>query len=79
MAKEKIVKSINKIQKEKKEEKIKKYSFRKFFFGVGKEYKRITWLTKKQLFYNFMIAIAIIIIFAAIFTGISLMMVRFVG
>lgn len=74
--KEKVV-FENKKGKEKKEKKEKNKTFQKFFFGVGKEFKRISWLPKKNLFSNLLVVLVLVIIFAAIFTGISIAMINF--
>lgn len=68
--KEKIVvdlKKESKLNKAKKENK-----FKKFFFGIGKEFQRVTWTSKKELASNFLIIIVVIVFFGVIFTLIGL-------
>lgn len=67
---------IVKPDKQKKPKKNYGESFRKFFFGVGKEFKRISWISKKELFNNFLIVVFLIVVFALIFTGISILMIN---
>lgn len=63
------------LKKEKEKNKVKKNSkWRKFFYGVGKEFGRVTWSHKKEVGTNFAIVLAVILFFALIFTGISLLM-----
>lgn len=76
---EKINKKKEIIVKQSKQKKIKKNygeHFRRFFFGIGKEFKRISWISKKEIFNNFFIVVFLIVIFALIFTGISILMVN---
>lgn len=63
-------------KKEKKPKRNYGESFRRFFFGVGKEFKRISWISKKEMFNNFLIVVFLIVIFALIFTGISILMIN---
>lgn len=63
-------------KKEKKSKRNYGESFRRFFFGVGKEFKRISWISKKEMFNNFLIVVFLIVIFALIFTGISILMIN---
>lgn len=52
--------------------------FKKFFYGVGKEFERTSWTTKSKLMSDFFVVIIIVLILAAIFTGIGLLMVTYV-
>ncbi len=47
----------------------KKFSYlmKKWFFGLGKEFKRITWPTKSKLVKDFFITIIIVALFVVIF------------
>lgn len=62
------------IKKEKKESK-----FKKFFYGVGKEFERTTWTSKSKLVSDFFVVLAIVVILAVIFTLIGVLMVTYVG
>ncbi|MEF9984938.1 MAG: preprotein translocase subunit SecE [Malacoplasma sp.] len=76
---ENLTKPAEVVVKQKKQKKPKKNygeSFRRFFFGVGKEFKRISWISKKEMFNNFFIVVFLIVIFALIFTGISILMIN---
>ncbi len=52
--------------------------FKKFFYGVGKEFERTSWTTKSKLVSDFFVVVIIVLILAAIFTGIGLLMVTYV-
>lgn len=62
------------IKKEKKESK-----FKKFFYGVGKEFERTTWTSKSKLVSDFFVVLTIVVILAVIFTLIGVLMVTYVG
>lgn len=76
--KEKIIqeKKPKKIRKnlEKKESK-----FKSFFYGVGKEFERTSWTTKGKLVSDFFVVLIIVLILAAIFTAIAILMVKYIG
>lgn len=55
-----------------KKSKEKKYTFRRYFYGVGKEFERVTWTPKKTLFTNFVVVLVVITFFAIIFTGVTI-------
>ena len=70
---EKREKIVVDLKKEAKLSKAKKENkFKKFFFGVGKEFQRITWTPKKELASSFLIIIVVIVFFGVIFTLIGL-------
>ena len=46
--------------------------FKKLFFGVGKEFERVTWTSKKELATSFLITLVVVAFFAIIFTLIGL-------
>lgn len=62
----------SKKEKEFKKEKSKKHTFKRYFYGVGKEFERISWTSKKTLFSNFLVVIVVVAFFALIFTGITI-------
>lgn len=63
----------HKIDKPKKDKNKKMNSLKKLFFGVGKEFERVTWTTKKELASSFLITLVVVCFFAIIFTVISLL------
>ncbi|MDE5767164.1 MAG: preprotein translocase subunit SecE [Malacoplasma sp.] len=70
---EKREKIVVDLKKEAKLNKAKKENkFKKFFFGVGKEFQRITWTPKKELASSFLVIIVVIVFFGVIFTLIGL-------
>lgn len=50
----------------------KKHYIKKYFFGVAKEFERITWVDRKTLFTNFLVVLVIMVFFALIFTGVTI-------
>ncbi|MDE5651558.1 MAG: preprotein translocase subunit SecE, partial [Ureaplasma sp.] len=71
---------INDVKKELKEAKrnyiqnYETFSFkiRRWFFGMGKEFNRVTWLDKKSVFTNLIIVISISVFLAVIFLVIDI-------
>lgn len=55
-----------------KKEKIKKHTFKRYFYGVGKEFERVSWTPKKTLFSNFIVVVVVVTFFALIFTGVTI-------
>lgn len=74
-----------KIIQEKKPKKVKnnlekkQSKFKSFFYGVGKEFERTSWTTKTKLVSDFFIVLLIVLILAAIFTAIAILMVKYIG
>lgn len=74
-----------KIIQEKKPKKIKNNlakkdsKFKSFFYGVGKEFERTSWTPKSKLVSDFFIVLVIVLILAAIFTAIAILMVKYIG
>lgn len=74
-----------KIVQEKKPKKLdknlnkKESKFKSFFYGVGKEFERTSWTTKSKLVSDFFIVLIIVLILAAIFTAIAILMVKYIG
>lgn len=58
----------------KKNKKKKNSKWKKFFYGIGKEFGRISWIKKKEIATSFAIVLAVVIFFALIFWGISILM-----
>lgn len=60
-------------KEQKKEKKQSKFWFRikRWFFGIGKEFGRISWISKKQLIKDFFVVIVVILIMALVFLGID--------
>lgn len=52
---------------------------RRLFFGIGKEFWRISWLKKNKILYWFLVTILIIIVFGAIFTAVSYISEAFIN
>lgn len=78
LEKETIVKESKPKTKKKTDKQIKAKTkktngFKKLFFGVGKEFERVTWTTKKELASSFLITLVVVAFFAIIFTVISLL------
>lgn len=71
---ETIVEDKNK--KKVKKNKVKKQCFslklKTFFFGLGKEFERMSWTSKSDLIKNFIVVICIVVILTAIFTGVGI-------
>ncbi|MDR2567716.1 MAG: preprotein translocase subunit SecE [Mycoplasmataceae bacterium] len=44
---------------------------RRWYYGVGKEFNRITWGTKKKMLVNFIVIAAITLFLALVFLGID--------
>lgn len=74
-SKKEVVVSQKKKTKTKKEKKPKKYFFKKLFLGIGKEFERVTWTSKRDLLHSFIIVIVIVLFFALIYTGITIAIV----
>ena len=68
--KEKVVVDLKKEAKIKNGK--KENRFKKFFFGVGKEFERISWTSRKELASSFLITIVVVCFFGVIFTLISI-------
>ncbi|MDR2821566.1 MAG: preprotein translocase subunit SecE [Mycoplasmataceae bacterium] len=43
------------------------YKIKRWFFGLGKEFNRISWTPRKKMIFNFFVIIAITTIFVLIF------------
>ncbi len=69
--------SKKKKQKEKKEPLMKRANFqlKKWFFGLGKEFGRITWLKKNIFFEELLTVIIVCILFALLFFGIDMIII----
>lgn len=73
--KEEVIKNYKETEEEKKlkkKQRQKKYTFRKYFYGVGKEFERIAWTSKKNLLTSFVVVIVVVAFFALVFTGVTL-------
>lgn len=58
--------------KEKKPlEKTFKYNLKKWFYGLGKEFSRITWTPLKKVWINFFIVVCVVLFFALVFYGVD--------
>jgi len=72
-----VTESTNvKTKKSKKQPKTKKkHDFKKasarLFYGVGKEFNRITWTSKDKIVWNFLVIIIIAIVLTLIFVGVD--------
>lgn len=53
-----------------------KYKSKKWFFGVGKEFSRITWSSKSRVFKNFIVVICIIVFFSIVFLLLDMLIIR---
>lgn len=73
-SKEKVYVENNKENLKIKKNKNKSNKWKKFFYGIGKEFGRISWINKKEIGTSFAIVLVVIIFFALIFTGISVLM-----
>ena len=52
---------------------------RRLFFGVGKEFWRISWLKKDKIFYWFLVVMLILIVFAIIFGAVAYISEAFIN
>lgn len=52
---------------------------KRLFFGIGKEFWRISWLKKKRILYWFLVTLLIIVVFGIIFTSISYVTEAFIN
>lgn len=64
---EKAQKRAEKRNKPKDPKKKFSYIMKKWFFGLGKEFKRITWPTKSRLVKDFFIILVIVALFVVVF------------
>lgn len=69
--KEKDQEREKKLKKAEKKYKPKKYILRKYFYGVGKEFERVTWTSKKSLFTNFVVIVIVVLFFSLVFFGVT--------
>lgn len=60
------VKTVTKVKDPKKKF---SYRFKKWFFGIGKEFGRITWPNKSRIIKDFFTVIILVAIIALIFLG----------
>lgn len=60
----------------KKNKKKKNNRWKRFFYGIGKEFGRISWIKKKEIATSFAIVLAVVIFFSLIFWGISILMTQ---
>lgn len=59
-------------KKQKKEKQSAKSQFKRFFYGVGKEFERTSWTKKQELTYSFFITLIVLFVLALIFTAIAI-------
>ena len=45
------------------------FRFKRWFFGIGKEFSRITWPTGNRIFKDLFVTLVIVIIIALVFLG----------
>lgn len=76
--KEKVIQEKNKKIKKSLNKK-KESKFKSFFYGVGKEFERTSWTPKNKLVSDFFVVLIIVLILAAIFTAIAILMVKYIG
>lgn len=64
-------KEANKQNKEVQKTPKKSFSFRfkRWFFGIGKEFSRITWPTKSRVFKDLFVTIVIVVLLALLYLG----------
>jgi preprotein translocase SecE subunit len=44
---------------------------KKWFYGLGKEFSRITWTPLKKVWINFFIVVCVVLFFALVFYGVD--------
>ncbi len=52
---------------------------KRLFFGIGKEFWRISWLKNNKILYWFLVALLTIIVFGVIFTAVSYVSEAFIN
>ncbi|GMO15770.1 MAG: hypothetical protein Ta2E_06850 [Mycoplasmoidaceae bacterium] len=57
----------DKVKKVKTAEDKAAYKTKRWFFGLGKEFNRITWTPKKKMLINFVVVIGITVFFVLLF------------
>jgi preprotein translocase SecE subunit len=48
-----------------------RYRMKRWFFGVGKEFSRVSWVSGRQVWKDFVIIIIIVAVLALLFLGID--------
>jgi preprotein translocase SecE subunit len=48
-----------------------KYGFKRWFFGLGKEFNRISWASRHKVLWNFLVILLIITFLALLFLGLD--------
>ncbi|MDR2846857.1 MAG: preprotein translocase subunit SecE [Mycoplasmataceae bacterium] len=56
-------------------ETLSSFIMKRWFYGVGKEFLRIDWATRKKVFINFVIIIIVVAFFALLFLGVDSILV----
>lgn len=51
------------------------FSLKKWFYGVGKEFRRINWLPKNKILKDFVVVLVICIFLALLFLGIDMILI----
>lgn len=75
---ESIAKDLR-IKKQKQNDPERKNRFKRLFFGVGKEFWRVTWPKKIEMLNNFVTVIIITLVLAGILTGVTFLITNFVN
>lgn len=75
---ESIVDDI-KTKKQKQNDPERKNRIKRLFFGIGKEFWRVTWPKKMEIFNNLVTVIIITLVLAAILTGVTFLITNFVN
>ena len=53
------------------------YNMSKWFYGVGKEFMRISWINKRSVIYTFFVVVIMVVVLALIFFGIDYLLIHF--
>lgn len=53
--------------------------FKRLFFGVGKEFYRITWPTKREIANNFLTIFFVVLVLASLLITVSLVIINYVN
>ncbi len=82
--KQKLTKEEKKAKKAEKKAKKeanpeKYYKVRRLFFGIGKEFLRISWISKNKILYYFLITVFVVVVLAAIFSVITYVITAYVN
>lgn len=77
--KKEFIASEAQIKIEKAKDPERKNRVKRLFFGVGKEFWRVTWPKKGEMFNSFITVIIILLVLASILTGITFLITTYIN